>query len=126
MFNGGSILGNVGGVVAGTNVEAPRFYRIEQLSADYKVLPQLRVGALYGRIEDTSGHGKNANGFALGGYYDLSKRTTLLAMWDSIRNDPNAGFRQGASAGLQTNFTSANDVNGRTINGLQLGVVHRF
>ena len=126
LFNGGTLLGNVGGVVAGTNAEASRFYRIEQLSADHKVTPQLRVGGLYGRIEDTSGNGKNANGYALGAYYDLSKRTTLLALYDSLKNDPKAGFRPSGSAGLQTTFTTANDVNGRTISGLQLGVVHRF
>jgi len=124
--NGGSILGNVGGVVAGTNAEATRFYRITQISGDYNVTPVLRVGALYGQIKDTSGNGKNANGFGIGAYYSLSKRTTLVALVHSLRNDPNAGFRPSGSAAVRANFTAAADVNGKTINGLALGVVHRF
>ncbi len=110
--NGGSILGNVGGLVAGTNTEANRFYRIVQLSADYNVSPLLRVGGLYGRITDLSGNGKNANGFGLGAYYLLSKRTTLVALANSLRNDTNAGFRPAGSAGIRANFTAAGDVNG--------------
>jgi predicted porin len=124
--NGGTLLGNVGGVVAGTNTEASRFYNIAQLSADYKVSSALRVGALYGRINDTSGNGKSANGFGLGAYYDLSKRTTLVALAHTLRNDANAGFRPSGSAGIRTNFSTAADVNGKTINGLALGIVHRF
>lgn len=124
--NGGSILGNVGGVVSGTNAEATRFYNITQVSADYKVSPALRVGALYGRIKDDSGNGKNATGYGVGAYYDLSKRTTLVALAHSLSNDPNAGFRPSGSAGLRSTFTTAADVNGKTIRGLALGVVHRF
>lgn len=124
--NGGSILSNVGGLVSGTNPEATRFYRIIQLSADYKVTPLLRVGALYGRITDLSGNGKNATGYGLGAYYDLSKRTTLVALVHSLRNDPNAGFRPSGSAGIRANFTAAADVNGQTISGIALGIVHRF
>mgnify|MGYP000848937838 CR=1 FL=1 len=124
--NGGTILGNVGGVVAGTNTEANRFYKITQLSADYKVSSALRVGGLYGRINDTSGNGKNANGFGLGAYYDLSKRTQLVGLINSIRNDANAGFRPAGSAGLKSPFTAAADVNGRTINGFQVGIIHKF
>lgn len=126
LANGGSILGNVGGVVAGTNAEATRFYRITQLSADWRVMPQLRIGALYGRIRDTSGNGKNATGWGLGAYYDLSKRTTLVALAHSIDNDPAAGFRPSGSAAVRTNFTAAGDVNGRRISGIALGAVHRF
>jgi predicted porin len=126
LANGGSILGNVGGVVAGTNAEATRFYRITQLSADWRVMPQLRIGALYGRIRDTSGNGKNATGWGLGAYYDLSKRTTLVALAHSLDNDPSAGFRPSGSAAVRTNFAAANDVNGRRISGIALGIVHRF
>ena len=124
--NAGSILGNVGGLVAGTNPDVNRFYRIWQVSADYQVSAKLRVGALWGRIEDTSGSGRNANGGAIGAYYDLSKRTTLIALVDTLRNGANGGFRPSGSAGLKTNFGTPNDVNGRTINGVQLGVLHRF
>ena len=123
--NAASILGNVGGTVAGTDPNVNNFYRIYQLSADYQVSAQLRVGALYGRIEDTSGNGRNANGGSVGAYYDMSKRTTLFAMVETLRNDTNAGFRPSGSAGLKTNFTG-NDVNGRNISGVQLGILHRF
>lgn len=123
--NAGSILGNVGGVVAGTNPDVNNFYRIWQISADYKVTDALRVGALWGRIEDQSGNGRNANGGTVGAFYDMSKRTTLFAMVNTLRNDANAGFRPSGSAGLKTNFVGG-DVNGRTINGAQIGVLHRF
>lgn len=45
---------------------------------------------------------------------------------DTLRNGANGGFRPSGSAGLKTNFGTPNDVNGRTINGVQLGVLHRF
>ncbi|MDB5897996.1 MAG: polymerase [Ramlibacter sp.] len=126
LANGGTLLGNVGGVVAGTNPEATRYYQIAQLSADYNVTPALRIGALYGRIKDTSGNGKNATGYAIGAYYNLSKRTTLVALAHVLDNDPAAGFRPSGSAGIRTNFTAAADVNGQTIRGVALGVIHRF
>jgi predicted porin len=124
--NGAAILGNVGGMVAGTNTDAQKFYRIVQGSVDYKITPALRVGTLWGRITDTSGRGRNATGGSIGAYYDLSKRTTLLALVDTVRNDAGAGFRLAGSAGLTQNFTAANDVNGRSIKGVQTGIVHRF
>ena len=124
--NGGSPLGNTGALLAGTDTAARNFYDIYQVSADYKVTPKLRLGALYGRIKDTSGNGKNANGGVIGGYYDVWRDTILYSFIDVINNDPNAGFRQAASAGLQTNFTSPADVNGKSIRGLQVGFVYRF
>jgi predicted porin len=126
LANGGTVLGNVGALVTGTNTEAPRFYRIAQLSADYRVSPQLRVGALYGKIRDTSGNGKNASGYAVGSYYDLSKRTTLIALLHDLKNESAAGFRPSGSAGLTANFTAPADVNGQSIRGIALGVIHRF
>lgn len=124
--NGGTLLSNVGGQVAGTSADALNYYNVYQVSADYKVTPKLRVGGLYGVIDDTSGNGKNATGWAVGGFYDIFKETTVYAMVDQVNNDPKAGFRQAASAGLPTNFTTANDVNGRIINGVQLGVLYKF
>ncbi len=124
--NGASILGNVGGVVAGTNADVNRRYDIWQVSADYQATPLLRVGALWGRIRDTSGSGRNADGGMLGAYYALSKRTTLLAIVETLRNDADAGFRPAGSAGLSPNFATANDVNGRRIDGVHAGIVHRF
>ena len=56
----------------------------------------------------------------------MSKRTMLYAVAEQLKNDRNAGFRLAASGGMKPNFTSADDVNGRTIKGVQLGVLHRF
>jgi predicted porin len=122
----GTLLSNVGGYNAGTSADLNNFYNIYQLSADYRVLPNLRIGALWGKIEDSSGRKQGASGGSIGGYYDLSKRTMLLALVDTIRNETNGGFRPAGSAGLKSNFTNPNDINGRTISGVQFGVVHRF
>ena len=131
--NAGSVLSNVGGTSGGagsfntgTNTDLNNFYNISQISADYQVMPQLRVGALWGKIQDKSGRDRGASGGSVGAYYDLSKRTTLLALVETMRNDANGGFRHGGSAALKTNFTNPVDVNGQTINGIQFGIVHRF
>jgi predicted porin len=122
----GSILPPTGGYNAGTNPDLHNFYNIWQVSADYYVTPLLRVGALWGVIDDTSGRSQGATGGAIGTYYDLSKRTTLYALIDTIRNDTNGGFRPNGSAALHANFTNPADVNGQSISGMQVGVVHRF
>lgn len=124
--NAGSILGNTGGFNAGTNPDLNNFYKIWQISADFKVTDLLRIGALWGVIHDDSGRERGAKGGSVGGYYDLSKRTTLYALVDTLRNDTNGGWRPVGSAALKTTFTVPNDVNGRTINGAQFGIVHRF
>ena len=124
--NAGQILGNTGGYNAGTNPDLNEFYDIWQVSADWQVTGALRVGALWGRIEDRSGRDRGANGGSIGAYYDLSKRTMLLALVDTIRNDANGGWRPAGSGGLKSNFTNPADINGRNITGFQLGVVHKF
>lgn len=124
--NAGTLLGNVGGFNAGTNADLNNFYDIAQVSADYRISSQLRVGALWGRIHDRSGRSRDANGGSVGAYYDLSKRTMLVALLDTLRNDANGGWRPVGSAGMKTTFTSPADINGRTLNGVQLGIVHRF
>jgi predicted porin len=124
--NGGSPLGNTGALVTGTSTGAYTYYNIWQVSADYKLTPKLRLGALYGRIEDSSNTGKNANGWAVGAYYDIFKDTMIYALVDVLSNDPNAGFRPSGSAGLPKNYTAASDVNGETIRGMQLGFVYKF
>ena len=122
----GQILGNTGGYNAGTNPDLNNFYDIWQVSADWQLSGALRVGALWGRIQDQSGRDRGASGGSIGAYYDLSKRTTLLALVDTIRNDTNGGWRPAGSGGLKSNFTNPSDVNGRDISGVQFGVVHRF
>ena len=124
--NANTVLGNVGALVTGTVADVNRFYNIVQVSADYNVTPQLRIGALWGRIDDTSSTNRDASGGSIGAYYALSKRTTLLALVDTLRNSTNGGFRPAGSAGLSPNFATPNDVNGRTMTGVQVGVVHRF
>jgi predicted porin len=122
--NGAAILSNVGGLVVGNLADANRYYNIWQLSADYNVTPQLRVGALWGQIK--GGDKAGAKGGAIGAYYTLSKRTTLTAMLDTVSNETNGGFRPSGSAGVSPNFTNAADVNGKRINGIQTGIIHRF
>jgi predicted porin len=126
--NGTTILGTVGALIDGSatsRADADRFYNIYQVSADYRVSPVLRVGALWGKIIDTSHTGHSAKGGSVGAFYDLSKRTTLIALAETMTNDDNAGFRPAGSAGVSPNFTGA-DVNGQRINGIQMGIVHRF
>ena len=124
--NAGTILGNVGGVVAGTNPDVNRNYNIWQISADYRIASNLRVGALWGRISDTSDTGHDATGGSVAAYYDLSKRTMIYGIVQTLRNGPNAGFRFGGSAALPTNFTNPRDINGQTLRGAHVGVLHRF
>jgi predicted porin len=132
--NAGTILSNVGGTPnagagsfnPGTNPDLNNFYNIYQISADFMVTEQLKLGVLWGKIDDTSGRDRGATGGAIGAYYDLSKRTMLLFLVDTLRNDTNGGWRPAGSAGLKATFTAPGDINGRTINGVQAGIVHRF
>jgi predicted porin len=121
----GSLLGGTGTLLAGTSTDANRYFNVWQLSADYRVSPQLRVGALYGKIVDTSSSGRGAKGGSIGAYYDLTKRTSFYGLIESMTNDTNAGYRPFGSAALSPNF-SGSDVNGQKISGAQLGVIHKF
>jgi len=125
LFNGGSPLGNTGALIAGTDAGAETYYNMYQASADYEILPELHVGGLYGLIRDSSGGGKNASGGSAGGFYVI-KNVKLYLVTDVLHNTKNAGFRPSGSAALTKPFTSADDVNGRTILGVHLGVVFRF
>jgi len=125
LFNGSSPLGNTGALIAGTDVGARTYYNIYQVSADYTLTPALRVGALYGWIRDSSGSGKNASGGSLGAFYGF-RNVKLFLLAETLANDPKAGFRISGSAGLTKPFTAADDVNGRTFTGVQLGFVFRF
>lgn len=124
--NAGSILSGIGGVVAGTNPDVDRFYHLYQISADYRATPQLRVAALYGLISDRSNSDRSASGVTVAAYYDLSKRTTIYSIAEQLRNRGTAGFRLAGSAGLKSNFSTPNDVNGRSVTGMQVGILHRF
>lgn len=126
--NGGTILNNVSNpnnFFPGSDPNIKRFYNIYQISADYRVTPQLRVGALYGVMVDTTGNKAGANGGNVGAYYDLSKRTTLYGFANYMKNQANAGFRFSGSAGPSANLAGA-DINGKSLIGLQMGILHRF
>lgn len=126
--NAAAILSNVSipnNSFPGTDVNVGRFYNIYQVSADYRVSPQLRVGALWGTMIDASGGDAGAHGGNFGAFYDLSKRTTLYGFANWMKNQPNAGFRFSGSAGPSANLAGA-DINGRFLTGLQAGVLHRF
>ena len=124
----GSILSNISipnNSFAGTDPNVNRFYNIYQISADYRVSPQFRVGALWGTMIDTSGGDAGAHGGNIGAYYDLSKRTTLYGFANWMKNQPNAGFRFTGSAAPSANLAAA-EINGHILTGLQAGILHRF
>ena len=109
----------------GTDVNAGRYYNIWQLSADYRFNPQLRVGALFGEIHDTTDRDSGAWGGNVGAFYDLSKRTTFYGFASYLKNDDNAGFRFSGSAGPSANLVGI-DINGRDLTGVQIGILHKF
>jgi len=124
--NGGNPLGTTGSLVTGSDVGAKTYYNIYQFSADYWLYSNLRIGALYGQIKDDSGGGKNADGWAFGAYWDVTKELMVYGLGNSISNDPNAGFRPSGSAGLTKTFTAPGDVNGQTIRMGAIGMVYKF
>jgi predicted porin len=127
-LNAATILSNVGNpnnFFPGTDPNAGRYYNIWQLSADYRLSPLLRVGVLYGVIHDTTGSDSGARGGNVGGYYDLSKRTTLYGFANYMRNQANAGFRFSGSGAPSANLVGA-DINGKGLTGLQAGILHKF
>lgn len=126
--NAAAILSNISvpnNYFAGTDPNAQRYYNLWQVSADYRVTPALRVGALAGVMNDTSGGKAGARGANAGAYYALSKRTTLYSFLSYLKNEANAGFRFSSSAGPSANLVGE-AINGRALTGLQLGILHRF
>jgi predicted porin len=126
--NATSILSNIGtpnNFFAGTDPNAERFYNIYQISADYRVTPALRVGGLVGVMRDTSGGHAGTRGANVGAYYTMSKRTTLYSFLSYLDNQENAGFRFLSSAAPSANL-AGDAINGRSLSGLQLGILHRF
>jgi len=125
--NAATVLGNTGGLVAGSNPEVRDYHHIWQVSADWRVLDALRLAVTVGEIKDRAKdriNGKrDAVGASLAAYYSLSKRTTLYAVAQHMDNKNDAGFRPAGSA---RHFRRAEDVNGRSFRGLLMGVAHRF
>jgi predicted porin len=112
-------------IFSGNDANVRRFYNLYQVSADYRLTPKTRVGALYGVIRDETGGDAGAKGGNVGLYYDLSKRTVLYSFATYLKNEANAGFRFSGSAGPSANLAGA-DVNGKRLLGLQGGIMHRF
>jgi predicted porin len=124
--NGGNPLGTTGALVTGTDVGANTYYNIYQVSADYYIAPTVRVGALYGNIRDETNDVKNADGWSLAAYWDVTKELMVYGLANSLSNDPGAGFRPSGSAGLTKTFTSPADVNGQRIRMGAFGMVYKF
>ena len=124
--NGGNPLGTTGALVTGADVGANTYYNIYQVSADYYVAPTVRVGALYGKIKDDTNDVKNADGWGLAAYWDVTKELMVYGLANSLSNDPGAGFRPSGSAGLTKTFTSPTDVNGQRIRMGAFGMVYKF
>ncbi|HET7764685.1 MAG TPA: porin [Burkholderiales bacterium] len=124
--NGGNPLGTTGALVTGTDPGANTYYNISQVSADYWIHPKVRIGALYGKIKDATNDVKNADGWGVGAYWDVTKELMVYGLGNSISNDPGAGFRPSGSAGLTKTFTTAADVNGQRIRMAAVGMVYKF
>lgn len=124
--NGGNPLGTTGALVTGADVGANTYYNIYQVSADYYIAPTVRVGALYGKIKDETNDVKNADGWSLAAYWDVTKELMVYGLANSLSNDPGAGFRPSGSAGLTKTFTSPADVNGQRIRMGAFGMVYKF
>ncbi|MEB0137668.1 MULTISPECIES: porin [unclassified Undibacterium] len=116
---------NPNNLFPGTDKNALRFYNIYQASVDYRINAQWRVGTLYGVIKDTSGGNAGAKGGNVGAFYDMSKRTTIYGFANYMKNEANGGFRFSGSAGPTANLAGA-DINGQSLTGLQIGLLHRF
>lgn len=76
-------------------------------------------------IHYTTGGDAGARGGNIGGLYDMSKRTTLYSFLSYMKNQANAGFRFSGSAAPFANLAGT-DINGRSLAGLQAGILHRF
>ncbi|QIL73881.1 porin (plasmid) [Diaphorobacter sp. HDW4B] len=115
-----------GGLISGTSADARRYFNVYQISADYMLTPQLRIGGAWGRIDDTSNSGRDAVGGSVGAFYNISKRTMFYTVVDTLKNGPNGGFRMSGSGTPKTNITSASDIQGQRLRGVHLGVMHTF
>jgi len=125
--NAGSILKLIGGTLAGDNPDVNGNHHIWQLSADYRMRDKVTLGLIAGKIEDRlPGSGRDASGGSLFVYYDWSGKTRLYAITEYLHNQRDAGFRPASSAGIKSNFSDPNDVNGHTLKGIQVGIRHRF
>ena len=127
---GGPLPGAGGSVVGGNSnlaVKQPSdYYDIYQLSADYRVSPTLRVGALYGWIRNSTNSSKDATGASIGAYWDAITNLTLYGLVDELKNSSQASFGFADSAGSPYKNFVASDLMGQNVTGVQLGALYRF
>jgi len=117
-FIGGNIdLGggvNLGGLAAGQSYDRRNWF----IGATVP-FGKASVLASYGQVKDRTLNDADAEKWAIGARYSLSKRTELYADYAHIKNDSNANFRinpMGNSAGLS----------GAGVNGFAMGIKHSF
>ncbi len=113
--------GNTPGSVPASN-EAGREYGVWSLSADYRVLPTLSVGALYGSANDKSTANKDATQVSFIGKYDISDRMEFYAVLARLENKNTANFSLGAAGPITRNTPPA----GGDVGGAQVGMRFMF
>jgi predicted porin len=122
---GGNEVGNIPTVVNGANATSGINYDIYQVSADYRLTSTLRLGGLYGKINDTDQSSGSATGWSVGAFWQAFSNLTLYSLVDEIDNSSTGAFGLAGSAGLTKNFSGTNLV-GRKITGVQVGGLLRF
>lgn len=103
---------------------AGNYHNTYSVSADYRILPALTVGAGYATIRDDSPLGNNA--WQVSGIvnYDLSKRTRLYGVISRLKNDNTARFKMAGASITTGTFLTPDAGQGET--GVQVGIRHMF
>lgn len=80
------------------------------------------IGGFWGMADDIDGPVKDNGAYMYGlGYdYNLSKRTSLYAMYAGVNNERNGAYSVWTGSGMYDNEL------GHNINGYSLGVIHKF
>lgn len=110
------------GSVVGTT--AGDYHNTFSLSADYRISPQLTVGAGGGYIKDSSSYNNNAKQFGVIVNYDLSKRTRLYGVASRLINENTAAYKMAGAS-----FTASQALSpdrGASETGVQFGIRHTF
>lgn len=87
----------------------------------------INLKAAYGRAgdSDAAGGDDGARLWAVGGDYNLSKRTAIYAIYASLSNDTNGRFTMGQGTGANTGAITPT-AGGQDPSGFSLGVRHTF
>ena len=101
------------------------YHNTYSVSADYRILPTLTMGAGGGYISDGSSLGNSAKQFSVILNYDLSKRTRIYSVVSRLINSNTAAFKMtGASVTAPTQLLSPDG--GASETGFQVGLRHTF